>query len=295
MLQSVSDLMDIPPNVWITGAGGLIGHALCQPSSHIGKPCRLIPLHRSDLDLLDLGQVEKRLEREKPSNVIHCAALSKNPACTANPQLAHQVNVTATRLLADWCAAAGAQLVFLSTDLVFDGRKGDYTELDDVNPLSVYAETKALAEEVVLDHSQHLVLRLSLNGGRSPTGDRGFNEDLRLAWERGKTLDLFTDEFRCPIAAKVTAQAIWELVYRQESGLYHLCGAERLSRHQIGELLASLYSELSPKILAGSLLDYEGPPRSPDTSMNCDMVARLLSFRLPGFTDWLRVHGRDEF
>lgn len=287
--------MDNPPNVWITGAGGLIGHALGQRSSHFHEPRRLIPLQRSDLDLRDRAQIERRLEKEKPTVVLHCAAISKNPACTADPLLARQVNVSSTRLLADWCAAEGSQLVFLSTDLVFDGRQGGYTELDDVNPLSVYAETKVAAEEAVLDHPQHLVLRLSLNGGRSPTGDRGFNEDMGLAWARGRTLDLFTDEFRCPIAAKVTADAIWELVGLKESGLYHLCGAERLSRHQIGELLASIHPELSPKISPGSLVDYAGPPRSPDTSMDCAKVAPLLSFALPRFTEWVGLHGRHEF
>ena len=291
----MSDSTQPPPIVWITGAGGLVGHALCRRAAHNSSPRELVPLRRADLDLLDISEIVERFEREKPAVVVHCAALSKNPACTADPDLAFNLNVLATQVLADMCSKAGSQLVFLSTDLVFDGLKGSYTEMDAVNPLSVYAETKVLAEAVVLRHAQHLVLRLSLNGGRSPSGDRGFNEEICLAWARGKVLDLFTDEFRCPIAANITADAIWELVDRKASGLYHLCGSERVSRHQIGELLAELHPELSPRIVAGSIRDYKGPPRAPDTSMNCEKVEALLSFRLPGFSEWLETHGRSEF
>ncbi len=291
----MSELTQTPPIVWITGAGGLIGHALCCRAACNSTPRELVPLRRADLDLLDISGIVERFQREKPAAVVHCAALSKNPACTANPDLAFDVNVLATQVLADMCSKAGSQLVFLSTDLVFDGQKGAYTESDAVNPLSVYAETKVLAEAVVLRHPRHLVLRLSLNGGRSPSGDRGFNEEICQAWAMGKVLDLFIDEFRCPMSANVTADAIWELVDRKASGLYHLCGSERVSRHRIGELLAMLHPGLSPQIVAGSIRDYKGPPRAPDTSMNCDKVEPLLSFRLPRFSEWLETHGCSEF
>src|SRR4030095_11940417 len=117
---------------------------------------------------------------DEPSLVLHCAALSKTPACQADPPLARKLNSDLTTLLSDLCAEA--KLVFLSTDLVFDGKTGNYNESDKVNPLNIYAETKARAEESVLKNPNHLVIRTSLNGGQSPTGDRGFNEEMRLAW-----------------------------------------------------------------------------------------------------------------
>src|SRR5205807_8208758 len=112
------------------------------------------------------------------------------------------------------------RIVFFSTDLVFDGRAGQYDETADVNPLSVYGETKVQAERVVLTNPLHTVIRTSLNGGVSPSGDRGFNEALRRAWQAGRTVDLFTDEFRCPIPARLTAQAVWALIKRNHAGLY---------------------------------------------------------------------------
>jgi dTDP-4-dehydrorhamnose reductase len=129
-----------------------------------------------------------------------------------------------TRVLAEF--AADIPFLFFSSDLVFDGRKGNYDETAAVNPLSVYAQTKVEAEKIVLANPKHTVVRTSLNGGLSLKGDRGFNEQTRKAWESGKTLTLFTDEFRCPISAAVTARAMWELAGRNQPGLYHLAGSE---------------------------------------------------------------------
>ncbi|MFN0066170.1 MAG: SDR family oxidoreductase [Limisphaerales bacterium] len=185
-----------PPHLWITGAGGLVGHALAAAPP---AGCTVAVLTRAGLDLTDAAAVTGRFRRDAPAAVIHCAGLTRNPACTADPALARRLNVDATRHLADLCAAAGVPLVFFSTDLVFDGRKGaPYVEADPVNPQGVYAETKAEAEGLVLASPRNLVLRTSLNYGRSPTGDRAFNEELVRTWRAGRTTTLFTDEFRCP-------------------------------------------------------------------------------------------------
>jgi dTDP-4-dehydrorhamnose reductase len=254
---------------------------------------RVIGLERSGLDLLDWRAVNERFEREQPGLVIHCAALSKSPACQANPLLARKINVEATARLAE--LACSIPFIFLSTDLVFDGRGGDYREEDPVNPLSVYAETKAEAEAAILSNPLHTVVRTSLNGGVSPTRDRGFNEEMQGAWKEGKTLTLFTDEFRCPIPALVTARGLWEMAAKRMTGLYHLAGSEKLSRWEIGRLLASRHAELNPRIQPGSLKNYAGPPRSPDTSLNCEKLAGELSFPLPGLTSWLAQHPREWF
>jgi len=163
------------PLAWITGAGGLIG-------SHV---VRVAPTGAPDWKV---------------------AALSRAAACQANPALAEVLNVSVTRHLCE--LAKGIPFVFFSTDLVFDGRKGKYSEADSPNPLSVYAQSKLRAEEIVLRNPLHTVVRTSLTAGVSPTGDKSFTEQMRDAWRRGETLKLFTDEFRSPIAAAITARAI---------------------------------------------------------------------------------------
>ena len=156
--------------------------------------------------------------------------------------------------------------------------------------MSVYAETKVAAEQVVLANPRHAVLRLSLNFGKSPTTDRAFNEMLRNDLAAGKNFSLFTDEFRCPTAALVTARATWELLHQHAAGLFHLCGADKLSRWEIASLLLPHWPALPGKVQPDTVKNYQGPPRPQNSSMNCAKVQPLLSFRLPGMAEALAAH-----
>src|SRR5262249_44427921 len=145
----------------------------------------------------DIGAVRELYRKEPPGLLIHCAAMSQSPACQADPASARRANVEVTRILAE--LAADIPLLFFSSDLVFDGRLGNYDETAAVSPLSVYAETKVAAEQLVLANPRHTVLRISINSGQSSAGDRSLNEQIYRSWLKGETLRLFTDEFRSPI------------------------------------------------------------------------------------------------
>ena len=279
--------------VWITGAGGLIGHQLVETAPQWAPGLEARGLFRRDFDLVDFAAVERAFLAEKPVAIIHCAALTKTGDCECNPALAHRLNVEVTEHLSR--LAADIPLFFFSTDLVFDGARGDYSETSAVNPLNVYGATKAQAERVVLTNPRHTIIRTSLNGGRSPSGDRGFNEETRLAWKAGKTLTLFTDEFRCPIPAIVTAQVVWTLFRHDVTGVFHVAGGTRLSRWEIGQLLAARWPDVTARMMPGLLQDYRGPARSPDTSLNCTRAQSLLPFRLPGLGEWLEANPTAEF
>ena len=135
-------------------------------------------------------------------------------------------------------------------------------------------------------HPRCLTLRCAINAGKSPTGDRGFNEQMRLAWSRGEMFRLFTDEFRCPIPAAVTARATWELVSQNATGIFNLGGAEKLSRHDLGKILTKHRPDWSAQIIAASRKEYSGAPRPGDVSLDCAKVQKLLSFPLPKFSAW---------
>ena len=277
--------MSEAPLAWITGGHGLIGNQLVQLAPNSGPTFPPRPIGRDDVDLLDFASVASLFKKERPTLIIHCAALSQYALCEAEPDLAFKANVEMTQNLLN--LAREIPFVFFSTDLVFDGNKGNYVEEDQPRPLSVYGNTKAAAEDLVRNHPSHAIVRISLTGGHSPRGNRGFNEEMKNAWHAGKTLNLFTDEFRCPASADTVARATWELVNNDARGTFHLCGAERLSRYEIGQLLAAKHPDLTPKIHATSRKTYAGPPRPPDTSMICTKAQRLLSFKLPRFSDWL--------
>jgi dTDP-4-dehydrorhamnose reductase len=133
-------------------------------------------------------------------------------------------------------------------------------------------------------------VRCSLVAGASPKGNHSFNEDLRAAWMSGKTTKLFVDEYRTPIAAPIAARAIWEIVTRKHAGLFHLAGAEKFSRVQLGEMVASRHPEVAALIQSCSLREYQGPLRPVDASLNCTKLQNLLSFKLAGLNEWLEQH-----
>ena len=272
------------PTLWITGAGGLIGHHFSR-AAVAAERWNVIPLTRADLDLLDAAAVQERFRRERPAAVVHCAALSKTPACQADPRLARRCNVEVTRQLAG--LAGDGRFVFFSTDLIFDGRGGNYAENAPPNPLHVYGETKVAAEAAVRTHPRHLIVRTSLNYGTSPTGDRSFAEEMLLAVRAGKTLSLFADEFRSPLTVADTVATVNDLLAAGATGTYHVAGRERLSRWEIGELVAGQHPELRGKLRADSLRHYQGPPRAPDTSLDCGKTVRLLRRAIPGLRERL--------
>src|SRR5208337_3342906 len=97
------------------------------------------PLTRAGLDLTDFAAMERRFRGDRPGLVIHCAGMTRTPDCQANPAQARRINVEATARLAE--LAGETDFIFFSTDIVFDGVKGNYVETDPVNPISVYGET----------------------------------------------------------------------------------------------------------------------------------------------------------
>ncbi len=280
---------------WITGAQGLIGSLLMQqiPDSIQVKvqagQAEVIGITRDSLDLSDFDAISERWKSAPPTCVIHTAALSRVGDCNQNPDLAFHINTDLPEHLARLCQASGSRLVFFSTDLVFDGLKTEpYVETDEVKPVHVYAESKASAEDRVRHCENHLILRTSLNAGRNPSRRSGFVEEMKAAWIAGRTLDLFVDEYRCPIPASVTADGVWELALQDCRGTLHWVGSQLMSRFEIGATVAACFPELHPTVRAGTLRAYSGPPRCPHLNLDISKVSKLLSFEIPGFQEWVK-------
>lgn len=272
--------------VVVTGTAGLIGGYLISNASRWAPGLEVIGLSRADLDLMDSTAVEAVLQRLNPRVVIHCAALSRTKDCEQNPHLARRINVEATTYLAGLCK--DIPFIFLSSAEVFDGRQGWYRERDTPNPINFYGKTKLEAEQIVLQNPRHTVVRIVLTAGTSKNGDRSFVEDMQGAAKQEKIMTLYSDEYRCPLPAGAIARAIWELVSKGASGLYHLGGQERVSRWEIGHALLPWYPELQGYLAKGSSRGHCGAPRPADLSLNCEKIQGLLSFPIPGFRGWLR-------
>ncbi len=270
---------------WVTGAAGLIGSHIVAELGKV-QGFEAIPITRSRVDLENQWAVEAAYKKDQPDFIIHCAAYSDTAFCESCPTRAQAGNVMVPAHLAS--LASRHPFIFFSSDLVFDGGQGNYDEGAPVNPLSVYGRQKVAAEQMILANPGHTVVRTSMTGGRSEGGRGGFDQRLMETWQAGQVTMLFTDEFRNPIAASVTARAVGEILAGQMTGLFHLAGAERLSRFAIGELLAKRYPELRPQLKRGSIRDFAGQARPGDCSLSCKKLQGRLSFELPAFSDWLR-------
>ena len=214
------------------------------------------------------------IERERPSAVFFCAYDKSNPAITVDAAVA------AAR------AAAGgdARFVLFSTDMVFDGRTGGYTEQSPSAPLSTYGRMKVEAEGLVrAEHAGAVVVRTSLLVGESGIM-------LRPAFEcdglvRGQGVTLYRDEWRSPTHVDDLARASWELCALEVSGLFHVAGPERLSRVELGRILCDLY-RFNPALIQ----EADRPASRPrDTSLDSRRVAALLGWAPRALSELARV------
>jgi len=235
----------------VTGASGYLGSELMRRTDAVG-------ISSADVDIRDAAAVAALFERLRPEAVIHTAYRHGDRATTFDGS----VNVAA--------AAAGARLVHLSTDVVFDGEKGaPYLEEDEPTPMTDYGRAKADAERAVLaEHPNALVVRTSLIYGGPRPGPQE-----RLAADPDATF--FTDEVRCPISVGDLAGALLELAATGLSGVLHVAGGDRLSRHEFAELLAG-------RAVRAATMAEVGVVRPRDCTLAIDRARGLLRTRLRG-------------
>jgi len=241
------------------------------------------------LDLTRLDEVEAFLDRYDPTLLINCAAWPDIDPCESDPEGAERINVELPARMAALCRKSGTLLVHFSTDQVFDGERGGYTETSPHSPVHVYGRTKAMSEKRVLEADpEAIVARIPLVYGRSWTGIRSASEKLVLAMEREERLGLYTNEYRCPVLSDDVALAVLFLVEAGFSGLIQIAGPERLSRMEFARAVARRFGldegKLEPA-LSGGLS--EKPRRPLDLSLDTTLLRSILPFPVKRVEDGL--------
>lgn len=221
----------------VTGAGGQVGRALVRAAAARGV--ETVALGRPDLDITQRGAVEAALRAYAPDVLVNAAAYTAVDRAEAEPEAAFAVNRDGPETLARACAQAAVPLLHLSTDYVFDGRKGaPYTPDDAPAPLSVYGSSKWAGEEAVRAHApRHLIVRTAWVF--SGEGHNFVRTILRLARER-KTLRVVADQAGHPTPADALAERLLVLAQhaaRGEApwGTYHLAGTPLTTWHALAE------------------------------------------------------------
>jgi len=272
----------------ITGGSGYLGRWVADlarvdwdvTATYTSKPGDLANVMWQQLDVRDGDAVAALVGEIEPQVIVHTAAL--NPGQGNDYET---VNVAGTANVANAAAATGAWLIHISTDMVFDGQRGSYSEQDSPNPLTEYGRSKALAEEaVVASGAGSAIVRTSLIYGWRPTIARAAQWMLD-ALERGEIVRLWADEMRCPIWVESLAAAIVELSGLDHSGPIHIAGRQAMSRYDFGVALLNFHGNDRGPVFATSSPREQLRPR--DCTLNCTLASRLLTTPLPGVDEVL--------
>lgn len=220
----------------------------------------------AELDITDEEAVMEAVRQAEPEVVINCAAMTDVEGCETNPERAFAVNKDGVRHLAEACKKVGAHLTTISSDYVFDGTKqGPYVETDEVNPLSVYGQSKVLGESCLGDDST--VVRTSwLNGS---IGNNMVKKVLKLLATEGAEMKFVTDQVGNPTFASDLAPMVVNLSIEKRRGTFHVTNQGAVSWFEfarsvaetagadVERILPCTTAELQPKVgrPANSVLD----------------------------------------
>jgi dTDP-4-dehydrorhamnose reductase len=266
--------------VLITGAGGQLGKEFVNVLSTKGVD--FVALERKDLDITNFERVYKTLKEIKPSIVINCSAYNQVDLAETEILQAFSTNAIGPYNLAITCREINAKLIHYSTDYVFDGiKKGLYTEEDKPNPLSQYARSKLLGEELVKQALEdHLIFRVSWVYG---VGKQNFIYKL-LQWAKEKeVLQIAFNEISVPTYTGFIVEKTLKALEKGLTGLYHLVPRGYASRYEWAKLTLKLFG-INKVLIPVQKEIFNLPAKRPDFSaMSCGKIEKELGEE---FEEW---------
>jgi dTDP-4-dehydrorhamnose reductase len=239
------------------------------------------------LDITDRLKARDAVRRSAPEIIIHAAALSAPDFCEDNRELTSAVNIEGTLNMLDAAGECGCRLVYVSTDLVFDGERGNYTEQDPPAPVNYYGWSKREGEKLCLQHAADaLVVRITLQYGWGNSAHSSFSDWLMNNLRAGRKASLFTDQYRTMTCVMDTARGL-ELaaLHGSPREIYHLTGPERISRYGFGCAFADCFNlprSLLQKALMADVSARAERPR--DVSLNGEKFLRNFNYQPRGIS-----------
>jgi dTDP-4-dehydrorhamnose reductase len=259
----------------IAAGGGWAVHA-----TYLSRPQPVSEESWYELYITNNEAVHHLMKQVRPDVVIH-AAHSGHDRARYSTDVDFQVAIVeGGRHVAEAAAEVGARCIVMSTDLVFDGTRGSYTEEDTARPIMPYGQAKADMEGVLLAMGTDLaIVRTSLILTLEPMGRH-------VSWivnalRQGERRDLFTDELRCPIWGDELAAALLELAGLDYRGLLHIAGPEVSHRYALGLAMADHF-DLDSSVIVPALSAESGLKRPLDCTLDCSRAYRLLKTPVQG-------------
>ena len=274
----------------ITGASGFLGSYINYFAKKTVITCATFwnhpPVNEKEqwfrLDLTNYAGLDQFLNKIRPDVILHLAAITDIDQCQLDKESAKSVNIEATKCLVNYAATKRKRMIFISSDMVFDGKKGMYREEDAVAPVSFYGEAKAIAEEIVRSHCSNWVnVRAALIYGKPLGGGSSFTEWMRRGLENGKQVFLYSDQYRTPIFVENLARIIIELIDHSFIGDLHCGGANRIDRFSFGKQFCK-FGHYDPNLLVPTLIKQSkaAATRPVDVSLDISKAKSILKTRL---------------
>jgi dTDP-4-dehydrorhamnose reductase len=291
---TISIPMSEQQTILITGASGLLGANLARHYSSISNcvgwyksnSVNITKVTAEQIDITNHETVAASLEHIQPDLIIHCAAETNVEWCEKNPELAKAINEDATEFLAQKSVELGAKFIFTSTDSVFDGNIGNYSETTQPVPLNSYAAGKVRSEALVAKVNPNAIIIRSYFYGHSPSGSRSLLEWVLVRALAGNEVPGFTDSYFSPVSVHDFADAIDAAIENDHTGLLHLGSSNRLSKYDFAHLVMEAY-DCDMSLLKPITVDDAGlkADRPRDTSLDVSLQASVLGKPVPSVAE----------
>jgi dTDP-4-dehydrorhamnose reductase len=284
--------------ILITGASGLLGANLMMVARQHGVEVAGIyhehAIHLPGValfraDLTSRSALEAIFAKLRPASVIHCAAASHVDWCEEHPEAAAELNIRASAAIAEIAGKTNARFLYISTDSVFDGLRGNYSESDVTAPVNTYAQSKLEGErEALRCHPSAAVARISLYGWNA-RNKQSLAEWIIDQLGAGHDVPGFTDVIFNPMLANDLAVILLEMVRRNLAGIYHVAGSEPVSKFKFARRVASAFG-FDPAKIVPSRISESGlkAPRPRNTSLNTEKICAELRRSMPDVDSGLR-------
>lgn len=281
--------------ILITGGSGMLGSYTAAQAvelgwetwaTHSGHAVELPGVHMLPLDIRDAAQTAKAVQDIRPDAIVHTAALVKPDECEQRKDVAFAINTQGAANVFAAAEQAGAHLVHVSTDLVFNGERNPYKTDDTPGPVNYYALTKVAAETAVhASHANCAIVRTSIiYGPRKFAHLESFSDKVIETLKAGKTINAYADQYRAPIPAWNLADVLLEIAGRRMTGIYHAVSPDPSTRFQFARKIAEVFGLDSDMVKPISMDEVHAPARRPkmlilDTlSTQSALNTRLLGF-----------------
>jgi dTDP-4-dehydrorhamnose reductase len=264
--------------ILLTGSNGLLGQKLVAllheqadvellaTSRGANKLAALYPQVRFvPLDVTSREQVEHMLRAERPTHLIHTAAMTNVDECELNREACWEQNVTAVENLVAACSDLGIHLIHVSTDFVFSGEAGPLTEDAVPAPVNYYGKSKLAAERAVQASTGKwaIVRTVLVYGTAHDYGRTNIVLWVRDSLRAGKRIQVVDDQFRTPTLAEDLAQGCWLVARHEATGIYHISSSELLTPYQMARQVADYFGLDQQLIVRVDSSTFTQPARRP--------------------------------